>query len=375
MARIRVGYVIGSLELGGSERQLLELASRLDRTRFEPSIFCLSRDGAQAEAARRAGVPVTSFGVGPVRYLKWARWTRRLRRLCLERPLDIVHAYLFPSYGLAALAARGTPARLVAGVRAVGVAREAQWPFSLLDSAGLARARRIVVNAEAVRAALATRRPEVVDRIMVIYNGIDLQPYAADADREAARARLGLESSAFVALMVANLIDYKGHEEAIRALGLLRRRVGRAVLALAGAGPQEPRLRSLAREMGLEEAVLFLGRRDDVPALLCAADVVLLASWHEGLPNAVMEAMAAARPVVSTDVGGVGELVTHGVTGLLVPPSAPAAIEAALFEVASDPALAGRLGQSGRARVAQAFSWAAAVRAHEEMYASLCERA
>ena len=129
-------FVIGSLELGGSERQLVGLAARLDRERFETRIYCLSHPGSLADSARDAGIEVESLGVGPVPLWKWGRWTLALRRRFRESRSDIVHAFLFPSYALAAVAAAGLPTSVVAGIRSVGVAREGQWPFSLLDALG-----------------------------------------------------------------------------------------------------------------------------------------------------------------------------------------------------------------------------------------------
>lgn len=372
--KISVGYVIGSLDTGGAELQLLQLASRLDRRRFEPRIVCLSHIGSQAGAAQEAGIPVSCLGVGPVPQLKWGRWTWRLRRLFSATRLDVVQAVLFPSYALAAFAAAGLETRVVAGVRSVGLGREGRWPFSALDRAGLRRADRVVVNAEAVRTSLADRYPAVAAKALVIGNGVELGLCPTHGDCEGLRGEMGVPATAFLVLMVANLIGYKGHEDAIRAMALLGQRPPEIVLALAGAGPLESRLRSLVAELGLGRSVLFLGQRPDVPRLLAAADAALLASREEGLPNAVLEAMAAARPIVATAVGGVPELISHEATGLLVSHGDAEGIAQGLRRLASEVGLARRLGEAGRARVATNFTWERAVRRHEELYSSLCEQ-
>lgn len=372
MARIRVAYVIGSLDVGGTERQLVELAARLDRGSFEARICCLSHPGALAEPARARGVDVEALGVGAHPLWKWARWTRTLRRRSF-RGADVVHAFLFPSYALAACAAFGVGTPVVAGIRATYVEREGQWPFSLLDRFGVGQARAIVVNAEAVRSALVARRPAAAAKTVVIPNGVDVAPAPDASQRDGVRRELGLASTDFGVLMLANLIPYKGHQDALQALAALAQRLPDAVLVLAGAGSHEDALRALAVRLGLgPDRVRFLGRRDDVPRLLQACDVLLLASHHEGLPNALMEAMAAGRPVVATRVGGVPELVSHGVTGLLVEPARPEGIERALLELATDPALRDRLAAAGRAAVAK-FAWSETVAAHQRLYASLVE--
>src|SRR5262249_24219373 len=157
LRKLRVDYVIGSLDSGGSERQLLELAIRLDRSRFETSICCLAREGALAERVRRAGVPVDAVGRGAGRYSKRLPWIAALRRRFRETKPDVVHAFLFPSYALAAFAAARPSTAVVAGIRSATAGSEGRWPFSWFEQAALARVDRVVVNAEAVRAALLRR--------------------------------------------------------------------------------------------------------------------------------------------------------------------------------------------------------------------------
>jgi glycosyltransferase involved in cell wall biosynthesis len=282
----------------------------------------------------------------------------------------VVHAFLFPSYVLAAFAAGAHPIALVAGVRSIGVGREGRWPFSWLDSLGLKSAASVVVNAEAVREALCRRHPEVRPKVDVLANGIDPGGFRSP-DRDRVRAELGLPGDAPFVLTVANLLGYKRHQDSVQAIARLRQRLPMVVLGLAGEGPLESQLRSLVAEMGLEKAVLFLGRRLDVPRLLAAADVVLLASKEEGMPNALLEAMAAGRPVVAARAGGVPELVSQGATGLMVEPGDVEGIALALERVLTDEALSRRLREAGPKLIAERFPWAKTVDAHEQLYASL----
>jgi glycosyltransferase involved in cell wall biosynthesis len=125
---------------------------------------------------------------------------------------------------------------------------------------------------------------------------------------------------------------------------------------LVGEGRERPGLEAQARALGVAERVRFLGHRDDVPELLAACDVFVLPSRYEGLPLSVLEAMAAAKPVVATAIEGTDEVVLHGETGLLVPPAAPSALAQGIRAVLADRALAARMGQAGRARVCREFS-------------------
>jgi glycosyltransferase involved in cell wall biosynthesis len=311
-------------------------------------------------------------GPGEWRYWKWFRWLHALRRVFRETEPDVVHAFLFPSYALTAFAAHPLGTRVVAGIRSAGAGPEGRWPFSWFEGAGLARTHRIVVNAEAVRAALQRRHSKLLTPTQTIPNGVDTARFAG-GDRAATRAELGVPQDALLVLMVANLIPYKGHRDALQAFARLRAQAPRAVLALAGSGPEAEPLRSLAAELGLQRAVLLLGQRSDVPRLCGAADVALLASHVEGLPNAVLEASAAGLPVVATRAGGTAELVVDETTGLLVEPGDIQALGEALLRM-TDPRLAARLGAAGRARVLANFSWERTVRAHEELYASLGRR-
>jgi len=259
-------------------------------------------------------------------------------------------------------------------VRSVGVGREGRWPFSMLESAGLERAAAVVVNAQAVWESLARRQPGLdPEKVRVLPNGVEPSAFRV-SDRAALRSQLGLPLDGPVVLMVANLLGYKGHTDAIQALGRLRKRIPSAHLALAGAGPEESRLRLVASALRLEEAVLFLGLRTDVPQLLAAADAVLLASREEGMPNAILEALAAGRPVVATRTGGVPELLTQGVTGVVVEPGDVAGMADALERVLTDSVLVQRLCEAGPALIAERFPWARTVEGHEQLYSSLAQR-
>jgi glycosyltransferase involved in cell wall biosynthesis len=176
-----------------------------------------------------------------------------------------------------------------------------------------------------------------LDQYRIVPNGVDLNRFAGAWSPVPGRI-----------LMVGRLAAPKRPDLALRALARVRARVPAAELHLAGDGPLEPEARALARELGIEDAVRFLGRRDDVAALLREAAVALLASDYEGSPLSVIEAMATGVPVVATAAGGVDELVVDGTTGVLAPPRDADALGEALVRVLSDPAAGAAMGAAGK---------------------------
>lgn len=229
--------------------------------------------------------------------------------------------------------------------------------------------RRLVGRAAAISSAVARRLaeggvPEDITR--VIPSAVDPQALRPRQRREDTRDDLGCPQDAACALALANLVHRKGIDLLLRAVaaGIPQH----AKFWIAGEGPERPRLEARAAELGIAERVHFLGRRSDVADLLEACDLLVAPSRQEGLGVAALEAMARARPVIATAVGGLAEAVIHERTGLLVAPEDVEALRAALARLLGDATLRETLGDAGPARVAEAFSAEAMVRAYETLY-------
>jgi glycosyltransferase involved in cell wall biosynthesis len=194
-------------------------------------------------------------------------------------------------------------------------------------------------------------------KIRVVHNGV----------RIAASNRAPCIRKYPVVLMTGRLSKEKGHEYLLQAAAL----VPHLTVELAGEGPERPSLEAKARELGIEDRVSFLGYREDVADLLANCDVFVLPSLTEGLPVSVLEAMAASRPVIASEVGGNKEVVVHGETGLLVPPRDAAALADALRRTVCDPAVARQFGVAGKARVEREFSDDVMVRQVSQIYDEL----
>jgi len=340
----RVCLIIGQLGLGGTEKQVALLAEGLHRLGTEVFVVVLFDGGPHEATIRAAGVPLVNLDLRrpsgtwatPLRVLKtFLRLVHELRRL---RP-DVVHAFLFHSYVLAAPAAflARVPV-VVAGRRSLGDFKRGRPLFVLCERIATTFTNLLVANSEAV--AHDVRRSEKITerKLAVIYNG--LPPAAFDQVMPAE-----LDTAHPVVLCVANLRSYKGLDHLLNAAALLRDRGLPCTLVLVGDGDERGALSHRAVRLGID--VRFLGARTDIERLLARADVFVLPSLTEGMSNAVMEAMAAGRPVVATAVGGTPELLANG-RGVLVPPADPTALADALERVLRDPEEGARLSVAAR---------------------------
>ena len=346
---------ITSFHPGGTERQMTELVRRLDRRRFDVKVACFHREGAWLprveEAASVTAFPIRGFArPGTVtQAAAFARWCRR-HRIRLVQSCDL-YANVF---ALPAAALAGVPVR-------IGSRRELN-PDKTGAQIALQRhayrfADAIVANSSAARAQLE-REGVAPGRVHVIPNGVTVERFTPVPGVRPIRT----------ILTVANLRKEKAHDILIRAAALLAPSHPQLSFVVAGDGPRAAELRAMAEQFGLGERVRFLGHVEDVPALLGSANAFVLPSISEAFPNAAIEAMASGLPVIASAVGGLLDLVDHGRTGLLVPPSDPAALAAAIASLEADPARATRLGAAAREDVAQRYSFDRMVRSFEDLY-------
>jgi glycosyltransferase involved in cell wall biosynthesis len=363
-ARLRVLFVVGNFVAGGAERHLLELWRRIDRSRFEVEIACFRNEGQFAGEVAALGWPVRVLGVGRRVYdASGARGLLRLLHLVLSFRPDVIHGYLFGPNLFAVLAGR------CAGVRVIAVAKRNIDAFETPRQARVQRfTHRLATHVTAVSEAVAETVVALGvprERITVIPNGVDAARFAAAAPD---RSALGVNGSGAVIGSVGCLAPRKDYGTLLEALAALARRGIEPELALVGEGPERAALESRARALGLGSRVRFLGERGDVERLLPAMDVFVLSSREEGIPNALLEAMAASRPSIATAVGGTPEVMQDGVTGWLVPPGEPEALATAIESALRDPAEAARRGAAAHRAVVERLSIEAMVRAHEAFY-------
>ena len=367
--RLRVVQMTDVIGRGGAEKALVDLALRLNRTRYDVQVCATRSAGNYQPLLDGAGVPThildrrSRADLGKLGGL--AAWLRRER-------IDILHTHLFGSNTWGRLLGR------LAGVPIL-IAHE-HWSSKTSTEVTVDRllarlSDRILVPSAWSRELVHQSDGVPLGQISVVYNGVDTGEFAPRHDGPAVRAALGIPSDAPLIGYVGRLaVNKGGQDDLLRAVAALRGDLPGVHLLIIGDGALRPSLTALAAELGLSDVVHFTGVRADVAWLLGAADVFALPSRFEALPIAVLEAMALARPVVATRVGGVPEAVLAEQTGLLVPPGAVEALRAALARVLGDPALAARLGAAGRDRLLAHFTLDQMVRRVEQIYEALARR-
>jgi starch synthase (maltosyl-transferring) len=361
----RVLFVITDLDVGGAEKCCVQLATGLDRHRWAAEVCCLSDPGALGERLRVAGIPVHALRAAGVWDAPHAvlELTRIIRRV---RPA-IVHTFLFHANmtGRAAAWLAGVP-RVVSSIR---VAERRYRYHLILETLTCRMSHKVVCVSESV-ARFTQRRSHVPrSRLAVIPNGIEIQP--ARSAMAVDRLNLGLPHGSIVGLFVGRLDPQKGVDVLVRALAVARNQVASLHMLLAGSGPEREYLARLVDDLGLGSYVHFLGWRDDVSAVLRAADFFVLPSRWEGMPNAVLEAMAAGLPVIATRAEGSMELVRNGETGRLVEIDDEHALANALVELACDATLRDAWGKRGKSIACTEFSLATMIARYDELYESL----
>ncbi len=361
--------MLTNFHIGGTERQVANLALGIDPSRFDLHLACLRHSGELLEELETLRVPRPEFRIGSLYSPKTVWQAMRLVRYLRRNLIQIVHSYGFYPNVFAVPAARLAGAAIVvASIRDTG---DALTPLQRRVQKMVCRlADCVLVNAEAIRERLIEQGYDP-GKIAVIRNGITLSRFAREQRGATLRQELGVPLSAPLVIVFSRLNQLKGIQYFLEAAITLAGRFPDARFLVVGDGANRQELEAQAGRLGLAQRTVFTGFRGDIPELLSEAAVSVLPSLSEGLSNSLLESMAAGVPVVATSVGGNPEVIEHGVTGLLVPPRDAAALAAATGRLLEDPDLAARFGEAGRRRVAELFSVERSVRETEHLYQRL----
>lgn len=366
--RIKIIYIINSLYSGGAQMMLYRLLQGLDRRRFDPEVIVLlDLEGPIRRQIEELNIPVrvlkikSKFDIAQL---------FRLAGMIREVQPDILHTQLFASDIIGRLLGRFVRVPVV-----ITSIRNSYYggPFRDLALRLTERFadRTTIVSEEAAKQFIA-RRVVPAAKLHVIHNGLDPESFKVGLSREQKlelRNNLGLPIKGILLLCVGSLTDQKGYPDLIRAFQLISGKWPAAKLVIAGGGPLKNVLATRIAELKLNDRIMMIGRSDQVPSLMAAADLFILSSLWEGLPGVVMEAMAAGLPVVATAVGGSPELVVEGVTGFLAPAGAPEQFTLMLEKTLSMPEEERRrMGQEGRLRVEEHFNVTRMVKSYETLY-------
>ena len=388
MAARKVLHVITRLDWGGSAQVVMQAALGHDRSRFEPLIAMGMPEGAEAQGGREAmgencrrlsaagvrwvNVPSLVRNIHPAKDLAalWALWCLFRR----ERPA-VVHTHTSKA---------GALGRLAAGLAGVPVVvhtphghifyghfgRIASWTFVQMERLLARWMTRCIALTEDERQEYRARGIGRADQVAVVPSSIELDRFqrAGGGERNAFPPGFDCPAGMIIVGSVGWLTPVKGHRYLIEALAKLKPAYPNVCGVIVGSGELHRELETLAEKLGVRSALRFLGKRDDVAECVAAMDVFVLPSLNEGMGRALVEAMAAGRPVVASRVGGVPTVVEDRVTGLLVPPGDAEALAAAIQLLLDRPAWARELGAAAAKQIGDRFSEAAMIRSIESLY-------
>ena len=379
MRRLRIAYVPAALRPGGAERQMLALAERLPKDQFEVDFLVLSGPGDYDARARAAGARVREIGAAssPNDALR-TRMARRIRKsakfasVARSGHYDVIDAWLYPSDVITAFVrplARNPV--VISGRRNLDPHESFGRAGRFVDGLAIRMTDAVVANSAAAAAYAISHERLDPAKVRIIRNGVELIAPMSSAARVASRLGLGAAADELLVGCVANYLPVKGHDLLIDAFSRVADAAPGARLVLVGEGPMRAAMEGQIRTLGLDGRVRLFGSVADPTAMLGAFDVVVQASRSEGLPNALLEAAAAGRPIVATAAGGSGEIILDGQTGLLVPIDDGDALASALLRVLRDVDLRYSLGPAARERAATMFGMGRFVTEFAALYQEL----
>ncbi len=376
---VRILYVIDTLEVGGSERSLLQIARRLNRDRYELVVCSLYRGTALRREFEAAGIRVIALELsGKYQFLKAFLKLRRVVRS--ERP-DLIHTTLFRADQLGRAVGRWLGIPVVSSFVNLSYDPSRSEGNPHVDGRKLAGLRmldafsaRWVTRFHSVSAAVrdANCRDLKVDpqRVTVVPRGREIDDFSMTSTQQIAALRLSLGiGDVFPCIVnVGRLVDQKAQRCLVQAMAAVVAEYPQAKLLIAGEGRLRGRLEMQIQQLGLQKNVALLGYRNDIPQLLQIADCFVFPSIYEGLPGSVVEAMLSECAIVATDIPVLREVLASGQTGLLVPAKNAPALAGAIVRLAKDRELANRLADNARSVACQRFDIRQVVEQTEQMY-------
>lgn len=376
--RIKIVYLIGTLRMGGAERDVVETATRLNKEVFAPQIYCVSGGGPLQQRVKHHGIPLTIFqskrSFCVKRLCVLPKFFSLLRYLQREQP-DIVHSYTYSPSIYGGIAAKlVTRAKMITNRLCLGKFKDGNPLLQVLENLVNSFTDNVVVNARAIQADVLRRERIAADKIQLVYNGVNCEHYTPvdQETRQRKKQEFGFSKATPIIAMIANISPYKGHREFMLAAAEVVKHVPDVrFLCIGEDRGLLAQVQSLIQRLGLDNHVIFTGLAHDVSTFFPLIDIQVSASYEEGFSNAILEGMASGKPIIATNVGGSPEAVIPQETGLLVPPADDHALAQAMLTLLTQPELAARLGRQARQRVVENFSVQKMVTDLETLYSSL----
>jgi glycosyltransferase involved in cell wall biosynthesis len=352
----------------GPGKTILNTFRTLDRSRFALTLGVPGQDGEPNTFVERAlalGLPVVRIPAGGGLN---AGGVRRLAAILRAHRIDVVQSHDFLTRRLALPAAALTRTKHITSVHGWIANSRKERLARRLDQMLIRRARHAVVVSGRLRQQVLQDAGMPEKRVTLLRNALLLDDYPEGGDVAEARRKLSLPPDAAVVSIVGRLNPEKGHSLFLEMARRVASEFPKAAFLIVGQGPLRSPLGAHADALGLRDRVQFLGHRSDMHVVYNATDILALPSFTEGLPNVVLEAFAHGRPTVATRVGGVPEVVTHGVDGIIIEPGQAEALTAGVLALLRDPERARNMGRKGRETVAARFDFRRRTRALESLY-------
>jgi len=344
---------------GGGQWSLYYLIKHLNKDRFHPVVFCPD-EGELAQKMKAAGAEVIILTTGRIRSLSPSTVIKFIS-IIKERNIALIHTDSTTETFYAGIAARIMNVPLIWHIRA----KDGEW---LLDRALSAVSTKLILVADALK----TRFTWINKRkAPTIYNGIDLEEFDSSVSPQSVRDEFNIDRDTIILACIGRIEQKKGQEYVVSAM----KHVLHAKLLLAGMADETylKQINTLCDELGISDRVIFAGQRNDIPALLRSIDILVLPTLTEAFPRVILEAMAAAKPVVATDTGGNAEAVADTVTGFLVQTNDAATLAGKISELINNKEKRYQMGMAGRRRVEKNFDIRNIVRQVEEEYTKILE--
>ena len=366
---INILHLIATLEVGGAEKQLASLVKRIDRTRYNPTVCCLVKGGPFEKEFREAGIRY--FVLGKQFKFDFTVIFKLISLIRQEKP-DILHTWMFTSNSFGRIT--GIIARvpiIISSEMCIDIWKNRFHFF--LDSLLSYFTARIVCVSEGVKEFYREHTFIPHGKLITIYNGVETVG-ETNIVVEKKKKEFGLRHENIVITTIGRMAQQKGIKYLLYAVPKVIENVPEARFLIVGEGREKEKLENILCNLNIHEYVIMSGLRADVKEILSFTDIFVLPSLFEGLPNVIMEAMAARKPVIATRIHGSDELVVNNETGILVPPRNPGALVDAIINLLNDTERTRRMGIAGRKRVEKYFNVDSMVKKHENLYNELTQK-
>jgi glycosyltransferase involved in cell wall biosynthesis len=367
---MNIVLAIQSLEIGGAERQVIELADGLRRLGHDTSICCLNRLGSLADEAKCRGIPVNCLNK---RHRFDLRVISKLAEYLLSKKADVLHTFLFGANLWGTIAGRKAGVSvLLKSDRSGGYYNEKKelWADRLLKAFSDGMITNTTAGKQRIRCLIGVPSKQ----IHIIFNSMAWERFENKRDSVDVRRDLDIRPNLFTIVMAGTIRPVKNYMMFIEAARILSDESDQFLFLVIGGGPDIAEMQARVKQLGIIERFRFTGVRYDVPSLLQVADAGVLCSHWEGFSNAIMEYMAAGLPVVATDVGGNRDLVQQGYTGFLVRPGDAVQMAEKLKWLSTDTILARSMGGQGRAWLKDTCDFMNLVRKTAFLYESILQQ-